>query len=97
MFREQELAIVKGGNTAAEKALYLTRCGLLIHILGCRKEMRGGKILQNQVFNHSNIIIHWNKEMVSVIPSGSKLEGLTIYNNQTIEKIRGLFYAICIP
>ncbi|WP_232014511.1 hypothetical protein [cyanobacterium endosymbiont of Rhopalodia gibberula] len=58
MFRSQELAIVGGEDTAAEKALYLTKCDSLIHILVYRKEMRASETLQNRVFNHSNIIIH---------------------------------------
>ncbi|MGP0127865.1 MAG: NAD(P)/FAD-dependent oxidoreductase [cyanobacterium endosymbiont of Rhopalodia musculus] len=85
MFRNQELTIVGGRDTAAEETLYLTKYSSLIHILVRRKEMQASETLQNQVFNHSNIIILWNREVVGVIPSDSKLEGLIIRNNQTVE------------
>lgn len=94
MFRNQELTIVGGEDTATEKALYLTKCGSLIHILVRRKNMRAGETLQNRVFKHLNIIIHWNKEVVGVLPNDSSLEGTTIRNNQTKEKVERLFDAI---
>jgi thioredoxin reductase (NADPH) len=67
----------------------------LIYILVRRKEMRVGETLQNRVFSHFKIIILCNRKVVGVILSDSKLEGLTIRNNQTEEKVIGLFYAIC--
>ncbi|XTZ10549.1 MAG: FAD-dependent oxidoreductase [cyanobacterium endosymbiont of Rhopalodia yunnanensis] len=94
MFRNQELAIVGGEDTATEEALYLTKCSSLIHILIRRKNMRAGETLQNRVFKHLNIIIHWNREVVGVLPNDSKLEGTTIRNNQTKKKVERLFDAI---
>jgi thioredoxin reductase len=67
----------------------------LIYILVRRKEMRVGETLQNRVFNHLNIIIFCNRKVVGVILSDSKFEGLTIRNNQTEEKVKGLLYATC--
>ncbi len=98
MFKNQELAIVGGGDTAAEEALYLTKYGSLIHLLVRRGEMRASKTLQHRVLNHPKIRIHWHTEVLGVIPNNSQIEGLKIRNNQIGKngtlKVRGLFYAI---
>ncbi|ACK66358.1 thioredoxin reductase [Rippkaea orientalis PCC 8801] len=98
LFKDEELAIVGGGDTACEEALYLTKYGSHIHVLVRREEMRAGKIMQNRVLDHPNITVHWNTEILDGIAKGGKLVGLTTRNTQTGETgelaVKGLFYAI---
>ncbi|HAC65420.1 MAG TPA: thioredoxin-disulfide reductase [Cyanothece sp. UBA12306] len=98
LFRNEELAIVGGGDTACEEALYLTKYGSQIHVIVRREEMRAGKIMQNRVLAHPRITVHWNTEIIDAIIKDSKVAGLKLHNNKTGEKselpIKGLFYAI---
>ena len=59
-FRGQEVAVVGGGDTAAEEATYLAKLCKKVHMLIRRDEMRASKIMQQRVMNTSNIEIHWN-------------------------------------
>ncbi|MCB0637502.1 MAG: FAD-dependent oxidoreductase, partial [Lewinella sp.] len=61
-FRGQELAIVGGGDTACEEALYLSKLSPKVHMLVRRDELRASKIMQERVMKTENIIIHWNTE-----------------------------------
>lgn len=98
LFRDQDLAVVGGGDSAAEEAVYLTKYGSHVHLLVRRHQMKASKTLQDRVLNHPKITIHWHTEVRDVFGSRHQLEGIEIYDNQTgISKdlpIKGLFYAI---
>ncbi len=84
-FRGQEVAIVGGGDTAAEEALYLAKMATKVHMMVRRDELRASKIMQQRVFNTPNIQIYWNTEAED-ISGEEKVERIHVVNNQTGEK-----------
>lgn len=96
-YRNQEVAIVGGGDTAAEEATYLAKICSKVHLLVRRNEMRASKIMQERVLNTPNLIIHWNTEAEEVLGQ-DVVEGVRIVNNKTGEKsvlpVTGFFVAI---
>jgi thioredoxin reductase (NADPH) len=97
LFRNAELAIIGGGDTAAEEAVYLTKYGSRVHMLVRRDQMRASKAMQDRVLRHPKIKVHWNTVPLAV--SGDEvLKGVKIQNTQSEEiselPVRGLFYAV---
>lgn len=97
LFRNAELAIIGGGDTAAEEALYLTKYGSRVHMLVRRDQMRASKAMQDRVLRHPKIKVHWNTAPLAVY-GDDVLKGVKIQNVQTEEAselpVRGLFYAV---
>ena len=96
-FKDQVVAVVGGGDTAAEEALYLSKLTSKVHMIIRRDEMRASTIMQNRIKENEKIEIHWNSEIKEVLGKDS-VEGIDIINNKTnnIEsiKLNGLFIAI---
>lgn len=96
-FKGQEVAVVGGGDTAAEEATYLSKLCPKVHLLVRRDELRASKIMQERVTKTSNIEIHWNTEVHEVIGE-DQVTGIRIINNQTNQisdiTATGLFIAI---
>jgi thioredoxin reductase (NADPH) len=96
-FKGEDVAVVGGGDTAAEEALYLSKLCNKVHLIVRRDEMRASTIMQNRVVNTKNIEIHWNTETDEVLGK-EEVEGVRIVNNKTGEKIEipltGFFVAI---
>lgn len=96
-FRGQELAVVGGGDTAAEEASYLAKLSPKVHLLVRRDELRASKIMQQRVMNTPNIEIHWNTEAEEILGEDS-VTGIRVVNNKTGEKTvipaTGFFVAI---
>jgi len=97
IFKNVELAVVGGGDTAAEEAIYLTKYGSHVHLLVRRDQMRASKAMQDRVLSNSKITVHWNTQPLDVYGNG-KLEGIKLKNTQTGAEtnlpVNGLFYAI---
>jgi Thioredoxin reductase len=97
IFKGVELAVIGGGDTAAEEAVYLTKYATHVHLLVRRDELRASKTMQQRVLTHPKITVHWHTQAVDVYGNG-KLGGIKIKNNQTGEQqdlpVQGLFYAI---
>lgn len=96
-FRGKEVAIIGGGDTAAEEALFLSKLCTNVHMIIRRDEMRASMIMQDRVKSTPNIKIYWNSETVEVL--GEKaVEGLRIKNNRSGElrtiPVKGFFVAI---
>ena len=98
-FRGKEVAVVGGGDTAMEEALFLTRFASKVTVLHRRDEFRASKIMQERVLNHEKIEVKWHTEVREIL--GSKEEGVTgvkIFNNETNEEsifpTEGVFIAI---
>ncbi|MCX7605736.1 MAG: thioredoxin-disulfide reductase [Bacteroidia bacterium] len=96
-FRGQPVAVVGGGDTACEEALYLSKLCSEVHMLVRRDEMRASKIMQARVKAAANIYIHWNTLPVDVV--GEKfVEAVRVRNKLTGEEreipIKGFFVAI---
>ena len=66
-FRGKEVAVVGGGDTAAEEAMYLSKLCPTVHLLVRRDEMRASKIMQERVLKTENIKIHWNTSTLEVL------------------------------
>jgi thioredoxin reductase (NADPH) len=96
-YRGQELAVVGGGDTAAEEALYLSKLSPKVHVLVRRDEMRASAIMQERVFKTENIQVHWNTEAQEILGEDG-VEGVRVINNQTKEEsvldVKGFFVAI---
>jgi thioredoxin reductase (NADPH) len=98
-FREQEIAVVGGGDTAMEEALFLTRFAAKVYLLHRRDELRASKIMQDRALAHEKIEILWNTEIIEFQGDPqSGLQGLHIKNNKSGEEsdlpVHGCFIAI---
>ncbi len=96
-FKGMDVAVVGGGDTAAEEATYLAKLCPTVHLFVRRDEMRASKVMQDRVFNTKNIKIHWNTETEEIL-GGEEVEGVRVFNNKTGDKteipIKGFFVAI---
>jgi len=96
-FKGQDVALVGGGDTAAEEATYLAKICPTVHMLVRRDEMRASKIMQQRVLNTKNIIIHWNTQTDEILGE-KEVEGVRVLNRVTGEKkeipVKGFFVAI---
>tara|TARA_B100000614_G_scaffold258046_1_gene279449 strand:- start:483 stop:1409 length:927 start_codon:yes stop_codon:yes gene_type:complete len=95
-YKDQEVAVIGGGNTAAEEALYLSRICSEVHLIHRRDELRAEKILQNRIFDSNNITIHWNSQLKEVLGDEMGVNGMVITDEQNDKKISlsGVFIAI---
>ncbi|MBK8877719.1 MAG: thioredoxin-disulfide reductase [Haliscomenobacter sp.] len=96
-FRGMEVAVVGGGDTAAEEASYLAKLCPKVHLLVRRDQLRASKIMQERVLKTENIIVHWNSEVQEVMGE-EVVNGIRIVDNKTSEvsdlPVKGLFIAI---
>ena len=95
-YKDQEVAVIGGGNTAAEEALYLSRICSKVHLIHRRDELRAEKILQNRIFDSENITIHWNSQLKEVLGDEMGVNGMVIADKLDNKKISlsGVFIAI---
>jgi thioredoxin reductase (NADPH) len=97
LFKDVEIAVVGGGDSAAEEALYLTKYASKVHLLVRSDRLRASKIMQERVLNHPKIQVHWQ-----VLPIGADGDDVLrslqiksqISDSITELKVGGLFYAI---
>ena len=96
-YKGQDVAIVGGGDTAAEEATYLANICSKVTMLVRKDQMRASKAMQHRVTNTANIDLKYNHEIDEIL-GDQVVEGLRIFNNVTGEKeeikITGLFIAI---
>ena len=96
-FKKQDVAIVGGGDTAAEEALYLSNICNKVHMLIRRDQMRASVIMQERVKERANIEIHWHTETDEILGEET-VDAVRIVNNVTKKKTRlpisGFFVAI---
>jgi len=96
-YRGQDVAVVGGGDTAAEEATYLSKLCPTVHLLVRRDELRASKAMQDRVFATKNIVVHWNTETEEILGAES-VEGVRVRNTKTDEKtvldVTGFFVAI---
>ena len=98
IFKGHELAVVGGGDTAAEEAVYLTKYASKVHLIVRKNQMRASKSMQDRVLENPKITVHWNSEIVDVFGNGELLQGIKLLNTSNQLEwqlpIKGLFYAI---
>ena len=99
-YKNKEVIVVGGGNTAVEEALYLTNHASKVTLIHRRDSLRAEKILQERLFNHPKIHILWDTVLLEVLGTDKPLsvEGAKIKNLKTGRedkiKIDGIFIAI---
>ncbi len=101
-FKGKTVAVVGGGDTAAEEATYLANLCKKVYLIHRRNELRASKAMQNKVFNTSNIEVVWNsipKEIVGKEEEfGKAVNGVILENTKTKEETKidldGIFVAI---
>lgn len=98
IFRNKPLAVIGGGDSACEEALFLTKYASKVYLLVRRDQLRASPIMQKRAQNHEKLEILWNTEALEAKGDGKLLNALHIVNNKTQEKkdlpVNGLFYAI---
>ena len=98
-YKDQEVLVIGGGNTALEEALYLSRICSKVTLVHRRDELRGEKILQDRVFEQESagkIEILWNTQLEEVLGDKAGVTGALLNQNGTEIKrdVMGIFIAI---
>jgi len=97
-YKKQKVAVIGGGNTAMEEALYLSNIAEEVIVVHRRDEFRGEKILRDRVINKGNITIHWNHTLDEVLGDEMGVTGMRIKDVDSAEtqsfNLRGVFIAI---
>jgi len=98
-FKDQEVMIVGGGDTACEEALFLTRFAKRVRIIHRRDQLRASKIMQQKVFDHPKIEMCWNAVVDDILGEDPKgVNGIRLKNTTTgefsEEACDGVFIAI---
>ncbi|EEQ39650.1 putative thioredoxin reductase [Clavispora lusitaniae] len=98
IFRNKPLAVIGGGDSACEEALFLTKYASKVFLLVRRDVLRASPIMQKRAMNHEKIEILWNTSATEAKGDGKLMNSLDIINNKTKEtstlQVNGLFYAI---
>lgn len=97
VFRNKELAVVGGGDTAIEEASYLTKFASKVYIIHRRDQLRASRIMQQRAMNNKKIQVLWNKVVTDVL-GDNLISGLmlkdTVTGKETEMPVGGLFMAI---
>jgi thioredoxin reductase (NADPH) len=99
-YRNKEVVVVGGGNTAVEEALFLTNFASKVTVVHRRDEFRAERILQDRLFKHPKIEVIWNSEIAEIAgtPMPPSVNGVTLRNVKTGETrsldVDGVFIAI---
>ena len=96
-FRNQEIVVVGGGDSAIEEATFLTKFATTVHLVHRRSELRASKVMQERALNNEKIKFHWNSAVVD-IKGEQKMQQAVLKNLKTDEETSldagGLFVAI---
>ena len=96
-FRDQELAVVGGGDSCMEEATFLTKFASKVHIIHRRDEFRASKIMQERALNNEKIAVHWNSTVLD-IKGDQKVQQVILKDTKTGEEtsvdMAGVFVAI---
>ncbi len=96
-FRNQELIVVGGGDSAVEEATFLTKFATTVHIVHRRESLRASKIMQERAIKNNKIKFHWNSAVID-IKGDQKMHQAILKNIKTGEEktldVAGLFVAI---
>ncbi|MCY4212849.1 MAG: thioredoxin-disulfide reductase [Gammaproteobacteria bacterium] len=97
-YRGRDVAVIGGGNTAAEEALYLSNIASRVTLVHRRDEMRAEKILQDRLFARSNIEPAWNHTLAEVLGDETGVTGMRIRSTLSAQErqidLAGVFIAI---
>ena len=98
-FKDQDIMVVGGGDSALEEALYLARLGCRVEVVHRRDTLRASKIMQDRAFAHPKIGFIWNSIVRDILdPAAAKVTGVILEDvltgARTERKVDGLFVAI---
>jgi thioredoxin reductase (NADPH) len=97
-YKGQDVAVVGGGNTAVEEALYLSNIARNVTVLHRRDKFRAEKILQKKLLDKSNVTVRWNHVLDEVLGDDRGVNGITVkdVNSGALQKldVHGLFVAV---
>ncbi|PWK53272.1 thioredoxin-disulfide reductase [Pleionea mediterranea] len=100
-YRNQKVAVIGGGNTAVEEALYLSNLASEVHLIHRRDDVRSEKILRDKLLDRAengNVILHWNRTLDEVLGDASGVTGVRIKSTEddSTEEldVHGVFIAI---
>ena len=99
-FRDKHVAIIGGGNTAVEEALYLANLASQVSLVHRRDSLRAERVLQDRLFVHPKIAVRWNSEVDSIVgeTGPAKVNGLVLKDRITgaLDRldVDGVFVAI---
>ena len=96
-FRDKDIAVIGGGDSAMEEATFLTRFARSVTVVHRRDALRASKIMQERAFANPKISFRWNSEVIEVLGDG-KVSGLrlrdTVTGEESTLEVSGLFVAI---
>jgi len=99
-FKDKELAVVGGGDTAMEEATYLTKYATRVHVLHRRDQLRASKIMQERAQRNPKIGFVWNVAVREIVgdPAGAGVTGVVLEDTRSAERrtmpVDGVFIAI---
>ena len=99
-FKEKEVAVIGGGNSAVEEALFLTSFASKVHLVHRRDSLRSEKILQERLFKNEKINVIWNSELNEIVGKENPLNVTGIKLKSTVDdkisdlEVDGVFIAI---
>ncbi len=98
-FRNREVAVVGGGDTAAEDALFLTRYATQVNVIHRRDQLRASKIMQDRLMRNEKIKPIWNTVVTDILdPSKGEVTGLKLKHTktgeETLKALDGVFIGI---
>ena len=95
-YKDKEVCVIGGGNTAAEEALYLSNICSKVHLIHRRDKLRAEQILQDRIFEkqkEGKIEIHWNSQLQEVLGDENLVSGILLDSGTQID-LNGVFIAI---
>lgn len=97
-FKNVEVVVTGGGDTAMEEANFLTRFASKVHLVHRRDTFRASKIMQDRALKNPKIQVHWNQEIDEILGDGKSVTGVRLRNTVNGEKnemkVGGVFVAI---
>ncbi|HEY4602107.1 MAG TPA: thioredoxin-disulfide reductase [Cerasibacillus sp.] len=85
-FKDKELVVIGGGDSAVEEGIYLTKFAKKVTIIHRRDELRAQKIIQERAFNNDKIEFIWNTEAEEINGPDGKVSSLSLVNRETGDK-----------
>ncbi|GMH35286.1 hypothetical protein BSKO_03154 [Bryopsis sp. KO-2023] len=96
LFKNREVAVVGGGDSATEEAVYLTKYAKHVHLLVRGPKMRASKTMIDRTLAHPKVTVHYNTNVVDAYGSKGSMSGLNVQTEGETKQlpVRGLFYGI---
>ena len=84
-FRDEDVLVIGGGDSAIEEGLYLTNLAKSVTVLHRRDKLRAQQIIQDRAFDNEKMAFRWHTEVLKITGDDEKVTGVDVINNQTQE------------